>query len=216
MRVVELQALANRHLHLPVGPIEARKLQVGVVAEGDRHGPLTDATTVVAIVSVDPRRLASKSTSCGKGNAAISSRWSAKSKLAARTPPLSVASCRFTRHPTAAARRPCIGSPLGSRVTVIASSRSTSAPATENRVRASRFAQGWSSGIPIVERSAMYVRRPPRWPRSSCPRWRSEHPTMSALGTKVASTPPVSSVVSVSAGLPSIIRSPISGCPQSG
>ena len=83
------------------------------------------AMTVVVIVSVAPRRLASNSTSCGNGNAAISSGWRAKSKLAARTPPSSVASCRSTCHPAAAARRPCIGSPLGSRFSVVASSRST-------------------------------------------------------------------------------------------
>ena len=63
--------------------------------------------------------------------------------------------------------------------------------------------------MPIVDRCSMYVRRPPRWPSSSSPRWRSEHPTIPALGTKAASTP--ASVASVSAGNPSTIRLPIIG-----
>ena len=63
----------------------------------------------------------------------------------------------------------------------------------------------------MVERSAMYVRSPPRWPSNSSPRWRSEQPTMSALGTKVASSPSASPEPRVSAGIPSINRLPIIG-----
>ena len=66
--------------------------------------------------------------------------------------------------------------------------RSTSRPATQKCLLATRLAHGWSSGIPMVERSATYRARPPRWPSSSSPRWSREQPTIPASGTKAASS----------------------------
>ena len=72
------------NLDLPIAAIDAGQREVGVVAEGDRHGRITR--------SVNGRRRSStwsppawprKSSLCGKGNAAISSAWALKSKLAA-------------------------------------------------------------------------------------------------------------------------------------
>ena len=42
--------------------------------------------------------------------------------------------------------------------------------------------------MPIVLRCATYASTPPRWPSSSSPRCRSEHPTIPAPGAKVASS----------------------------
>ena len=88
-------------------------------------------------------RFASNSTSWGNGNAAISSRWPAKSKLAARTPP----SLRrlVPVHPPSlgggqqAVHRQSVGVRA---LRPSRRSRSTSPPATENRRLASRFAHG--------------------------------------------------------------------------
>ena len=71
---------------------------------------------------------------------------------------------------------------------------STSRPATVKRLVESRFAHGYSSGIPIVLRSAMYASSPPRCPSSSSPRCVSEQPIIPASGTNVASRSPLASV----------------------
>ena len=85
--------------------------------------------------------------------------------------------------PAAPASSPWIGWPWPSRWGGgEALSRSTSRPATSNRRLLSTFAHGWSSGIPIVEWSTAYWRRPPRCPRISSPRWRREAQTMPGGG----------------------------------
>jgi hypothetical protein len=85
----------------------------------------------------------------------------------------------------------------------------TSRPATENRLRESRFAHGCRSGMPMVLRCATYASSPPRRPSSSSPRWRREQPTIPADGTNAASMPPAAALPSVNAGKPSTVRSPI-------
>ena len=94
----------------------------------------------------------------GTENAAVNPSSAPNSKRAASTPPSPTLSWRSTRHPVAPASSPCIGNPLPStRSGGDTDSRATSRPATENRVRPSRFAHGYSSGIPKTIRSATYA-----------------------------------------------------------
>ena len=167
------------------------------------------ASTVVAIVRARPARVTSIAISCGNGKARRRPSCAAKSNRAASVPPSSAASRPVTSQPGAAERSPWIGSPLGSVAAGgSAASTSTSAPMTSNRHAPSRFAQGWSRGTPIVERSATYRASPPRCPSNSVPLYVSEQPTIPAPGTNAASIPS-SGAESVTAWSPSMARSPI-------
>ena len=191
-----------------------RKAEIGVIAERDRHRHVTRSVDLVAIVRV-PALARCPPTAPGVGRE--------------RRQQLLVGGEVERRGQDAAIRpRPCLLLPatLGCREQSVDreppgngdSGRrgrpDIDLPAGDREPRP-RNAIGprMRSGMPIVDRSSMYVRRPPRWPSSSSPRWRSEHPTMPALGTNAASRP--ASVASVSAPTPSTVRLAIISLPQS-
>ena len=184
---VQAQLLAYRDLDVPVRARDAGQLQIGVVAEGDRHRHVARARHQRGDRQPRPRQRRLKRSSCANGKAARSASGRRSPSGRKEGASASAAGARAASRGEAHSR-PWIGSPVGSRRRGGARVHPASRPATGSACRPGGWPTDTAAGCPSWTGRRRRRRSPRRCPSSSSPRWRSEHPTIPAPATNVASS----------------------------